>query len=209
MKWLCRCFFTVATAVAGHGAEFQVNETAIGLQITAGDDKLTLLVTDTGKRLTVEAHGRQATHESKGQAPLHLPIVSRREMADLNAFLLDARVSSVLKRWGITVRPQAKPRTADTPSHACTFAESLSAMGTSCCEMPAAIPGVVEQYVCTGDKETYGFVDRICTKPMDANNPCGAAGPNGCAVCWTALYSNSCRTAADPNDANRCAYELR
>ena len=196
-------------------AEFRIHETVDELHISGLDSarvevaKLSLKRSGIGRNLAVEVRGQKAWHESRGFAPLHLPLPSRKDRGELNAFLLDAHVSSILQKWGIAVGSQLRPQAAVGPSHTCTFAESAAAMGTSCCEMPAPLSGAVEQLVCIGDRDNYGFVDRICTRPMDANNPCGSAGPNGCSVCWIASRTNHCFTAVDTNNPDRCVYEFR
>lgn len=224
MKQVKRCIWAVAsvlplalgqTAVTNNLgiSEFRVSETTTELHIGGLDlagvevAKLTLTAGATGRSLSVDVRGQKAFHESRGFAPLRLPPLSRKDRSDLNAFLLDSHVSSALEKWGIAVGQRPKLQAADDQSHKCTFAENVTAMGTSCCEMPIA--GGVEELVCIGDRENYGFVDRICTKPNDPNNPCGATGPNGCAVCWMASRSNHCFTAVDSNDSGRCAYEFR
>ena len=90
----------------------------------------------------------------------------------------------------------------------CTFARGPSVMDTSCCQMPGPAPGAFEQNICVASPENRIFVDRICTFPNDSNNPCGRAGPNGCAVCWSVPYTNYCHVHDDPNNATVCAYEF-
>ena len=195
-------------------SEFRIDQTPSELRIVGLDSgkapvgTLRLKVNGLRRELRVEVGGRKAWHKSQGQASLHLPLLSRGSMADVNAFLRDSGVSSALQEWGITVGPLPGPGAADQPSHACTFAESLSAMGTSCCEMPAPGASGVEEFVCGGYWDKI-FIDRICTKPSDPDNPCGATGPNGCSICWTASYTNDCRVGEDPNNSNRCAYAIR
>ena len=90
----------------------------------------------------------------------------------------------------------------------CTFARQLIVMDTSCCQMPGPASGSFEQNICVASPETRLFLDRICTFPSDSNNPCGQAGPNGCAVCWSVPYTNYCHVHDDPNNPTVCAYEF-
>jgi hypothetical protein len=196
-------------------SRFRISETATELNIKGLDEagaevaRLDLKVTDTGRNLLVEVRGQKAFHESRGLAPLHLPLLSRKDRSDLNTFLQDSHVASALEKRGVFISLWPILQADDQASHKCTFAENPVAMGTSCCEMPASTAGGVEELVCIGDRENYGFVDRICTKPMDPNNPCGATGPNGCSVCWAASRTSHCFTAVDSNNPSRCIYEFR
>jgi hypothetical protein len=91
--------------------------------------------------------------------------------------------------------------------HECTFGESPACMSTSCCEMATSDPDVFEEYVCCAGVGL--FVDRKCTFPNDPDNPCGQAGPNGCAVCWFAPYENYCIAYENPDDPSACAYDFK
>jgi hypothetical protein len=103
----------------------------------------------------------------------------------------------------------AQGQGSEQPSHECTFAESVNALGTSCCEMPAAASQAVEEYVCGGSPESHLFIDRICTFPGDQNNPCGQVGANGCAVCWTAPYTKDCLASVNSRNPNLCVYAFK
>ena len=90
----------------------------------------------------------------------------------------------------------------------CTFPRQLIVMDTSCCQMPGPVSGSFEQNICVASPETRLFLDRVCTFPNDPNNPCGQAGVNGCAVCWSVPYTKHCDVHDDRNNPAVCAFEF-
>jgi hypothetical protein len=94
-------------------------------------------------------------------------------------------------------------------SHACTFGDSIDALATGCCQMPAAAPRAFEEYVCLGNPGSRLFIDRICTFPNDPNNPCGQAGPAGCAICWSAPYMKGCQASVNSSQPELCTYAFK
>src|SRR5262249_20939172 len=114
----------------------------------------------------------------------------------------------VLSLWlmSLPVKAMAGEQSAGKACHNCRFGENPACMSTSCCEMATSAPDVFEEYVCCAGVGL--FVDRKCTFPNDPDNPCGQAGPAGCAVCWFAPYENHCIAYEDPNDPSACAYDF-
>ena len=183
------------------GAEVATLELIVG-RFTMQDDGR---VVD-GRQLHVRANGHEATHESEGMRPLALPVGHLADSAAIDQFLLEPVVKAALARWQVQLTVQAPSAQAprhsagtEAPLFACSYSASSSCGVTSCAEDPhfdaadTGCPLRTQEYVCCGNSRTA--VERFCG--MGAVNPCGAEGPNGCAVCWAAAFSNSCTATSD------------
>ena len=178
--------------------------------IPADDDR----VVD-GRKLDLTVGNNRFEHVSGGEARLLLPFPGGATEAD---FLEAPEVAAALLRWNITFDPTTRPApviqsqapvppssgevayqtqcwleygswethgSATGSAGACNFATSDSC-GTALCQEFTNAQGVKQEYVCCGGSKTA--IDRKCTTANDPTNPCGAAGPGGCAVCWNHSY---------------------
>lgn len=185
----------------GQGAEVATLELIVG-RFTMQDDGR---VVD-GRQLHVRANGKEAVHESEGMRPLNLPVGHSTDSTAIDQFLLEPVVKAALSRWQVQLTVQApsaqRPRASagtEKPLFGCSYAASSSCGVTSCAEDPhfdaadTTCTVRTQEYVCCGGSRTA--VERFCG--MGSANPCGAEGPNGCAVCWAASFSNSCDATSD------------
>ncbi|MEO7730915.1 MAG: hypothetical protein ABIY55_08090 [Kofleriaceae bacterium] len=158
-----------------------------------------------GRQLTVNAFGKNITHESAGYNPLNLPFPHE---PLVGAFLTEPVVAAKLSHWGIRIDPNSVPASeqlapeekasyiagSDCASYGAFSTDSSSAYGASCrfssyggCAthgfqvMFPKSAGEWGEYRCCLDLEV--FAERVCTTPFGPTS-CGGAGPNGCAVCW-------------------------
>jgi len=171
-----------------------------------------------GRQLQIAVAGDTVRHESEGYAQLTLPLPPVNASDEFNAFLLDPRVRAALARWQIAFDDTEPPATAQPAAEvanpdpertyqACTYATTPQCGATSCVQRPiyekilAQCQTGSRQLVCCAN--THVGAERKCG--LGPANPCGAEGPNGCAVCWTTPWSNNCAATVVGTSAITCS----
>jgi hypothetical protein len=168
-----------------------------------------------GRQMQIAVAGETVRHESEGYAALTLPLPPVNAPDEVNAFLLDPRVRAALARWQIAFDDTEPPATAQPVAQGdpersyltCSYATTPQCGATSCVQrliyekINAQCQTGSRQLVCCAN--THVGAERKCG--LGPSNPCGAEGPNGCAVCWTTPWTSSCLATVVGTSAITCS----
>jgi hypothetical protein len=169
-----------------------------------------------GTIINITVHGETAEHHSLGRSALNLPVLG--SDVTVHAFLLDARLASVLGRWQVKFAAQGAPvaqeaHAAEVGYHGGCWQFYVPCGPYECNEHAGNNGNTYQDLCCPGPL----MVQRACTGAFQSTN-CGPAGPNGCAVCWSSAsggcsvspwgYVQSCSHNSGPCQSERdCCFD--
>jgi hypothetical protein len=91
------------------------------------------------------------------------------------------------------------------PCGSCTYSAPGGCNSVSCNEWNIDT-GVYGEFLCC--EATYTLYSRKCTFASDPNNPCGHAGPGGCAPCWNLPYDPGSDVCGALPAGSDCTYVI-